>query len=396
MSNLGQLTSFELKKIFSRRITWISLAVTIIIMVFSGFAGIIGDYYIDDVFIETNYEAQMKDNNYMRKLSGRKVDSILISEMQEAYAKIPDTGNKHYTSSEEYQTFARPYSTIRSWVYGLTRDNYLTATEDDVYQARQVLLEKQWKNLTSSEITYWQEKEANLEKRFTFGYTTSYANLLLGIYSLAVVQILLLAICLSPMFAEEHTRRTDQLILSSRHGKSVLYIAKLLAGIIFSLIATLTLYLSYALPNFIIFGTDGFNTAIQITMPNYSSKLTIGQGALILTTLLFIAAVMISVCIMFLSEAWRNSVAVMGLITGVTILSLILNVPENYRIPSQIWNLLPNNLISRWGAFDIRLYPFFNTWLTSWQFGIILYLLIAIILSVIGSKKYRNYQVQGR
>lgn len=56
-------------------------------------------------------------------------------------------------------------------------------------------------------------------------------------YTVSILQLLLIGICLTGVFTDEHTRRTDQLLLSGRLGKKELFRVKMLAGMSFAAVS---------------------------------------------------------------------------------------------------------------------------------------------------------------
>lgn len=88
MIDFWELVQFELKKIFVKRSTLIILILTAITIIFSCCVSIIGYNYVDGKAVESNLEAVKTDMEYNRALSGRNIDSGLILEMSNAYAKV--------------------------------------------------------------------------------------------------------------------------------------------------------------------------------------------------------------------------------------------------------------------------------------------------------------------
>ena len=73
--------------------------------------------------------------------------------------------------------------------------------------------------LNKEEMNYWLSQEEKIEKPFVYGYAHGWEKILQEFKGLNMMLVLAIVICLSNMFSEEHIRKTDQLILSSRCGK---------------------------------------------------------------------------------------------------------------------------------------------------------------------------------
>ena len=99
---------------------------------------------------------------------------------------------------------------------------------------------------------------------------------------------------------------------------------------------------------------------------------------------------------MFLSELLKNSVVVMAIPVGIMILTMMIDIPYHYIIFSQIYDLLPTNLLMVWELWDDRLVPLFGGYLTNFQIAPIIYFVIAILLFIAGKRIYQKYQIGAR
>lgn len=403
MNNLGTLYRYELKKMSNRKLLWIALVLSILCITVTVLASqFLGTYYVDGKAVDTHYHMFLVDKEYRENLSGRAIDQELLQEMSEGYGQIP-FGVERYTLTEEYQTYARPYSDIfnivRAWT-GMDASSVMNWEPDEeaLYAARRNRLEKHWQSqfLSDTEKEFWCEKEEQIEVPMTYYYHEGYSRALNTFLTVGVLMQLLVAICLASVFTEEHTRRTDQLMLSSVNGKSVVYWAKILAGITVSaacstLMTGLTLCLSL-----IAFGSAGFNTAIQIAFASYSYPLTLGQACLIAYGILVITSILAGVFVMVLSELIRSNIAALAISTALILLGNFVNIPEAYRILGQIWDYLPMAFLSTWNVYDTRLITIFEQCFVSWQIVPVMYILCSIVLAIGGKYVYQRYQVSGR
>lgn len=402
MNNLGTLYRYELKKLFKRKIVWITLAICLIAIGISMLAGLMGSFYVENEVVDTNYNMFLKDRAYQSALDGKEINQSLLEEMSAAYGMIPPTAER-YNTTEEYQKYARPYSEIFNFVRSTTRMTVSEAlqwspNENDLYAKRLDMLEQSWQseNLSDSEKEFWRQKEAELKIPFVYQITESYFMLLRAITTLGILVLLSIAICLAGVFADEHTRRTDQLILSSTHGKGIAYWAKILAGISYAvgislILSTVAFGLAFA-----VYGTDGFTAMFQLIFVDYSYPLTAGQGVLILYGCMFVTAVIFSVFVMLLSEMLHSSIATLAITSGTLILSMICSIPPQYRVLAQIWDWLPSGFLTPWNVFDLRLLSVFGHYFTAWQAVPLIYALLSVAVAWSGKLVYQRYQVSGR
>lgn len=401
-NSLGRLFQFELKKLVKRKLLWTTALVSLLCIGVTVTSGLFGTYYVEGKPVETHYQIFKTDQVYRKALSGRDIDQKLIQETVDAYKQIP-ISEERYTLTQEYQTYARPYSDIfnlvRSWTEMQLPDiRSWKADEDTLYMIRTELLEKEWQAipLTESEKEFWRNKENQMPVPLTYHYHEGYETALDSFLIIGVVMLFFAAICLSSVFSEEHTRRTDQLMLSSAKGKTTAYWAKILAGITTSVAAATLMSLTTIILCLSIFGAEGFETPVQIYFATYSYPLTMGQACLIAYGILILTSILAGVFVMVLSELLHSGVATLAISSGLIILGGMISIPEQYRILAQTWDWSPMAYLSTWNIFDPRTLTLFGRCFTSWQAVPVIYILLSLVFAVGGKYIYRRYQISGR
>lgn len=264
---------------------------------------------------------------------------------------------------------------------------------------RHAVLEGSWNSfyLTEGEKEYWRRQELSVEKPIEFAYKEGWWTLLIYcLYTVGLMAQLTIAVCLSNVFTVEQTRKTDQLILCSRYGKGPLYLAKMLAGISFSAGVSLLYTIAAFVLTMAVYGGDGFSSAIQLIYPDCSAALNVGGVVLISYGLVLAASILTGIFTMVLSEILGSGIGTLAVIGGITILSMFINIPVQYRVLAQIWAYLPCVLVYTQNILDYRLIPFFGTYLTNIQFVPILYIVTGGLLSATGLKIYQRCQVRAR
>ena len=145
-----------------------------------------------------------------------------------------------------------------------------------------------------------------------------------------------------------------------------------------------------------VYGTEGFDAAIQIFYTNYAGNITIGEACLIAYGCILVTAVLMGIFVMFLSELFGSSIAAMSITTGMIIAGMLVQVPPEYRILGQIWDYLPTSFLSMWNTFDVRLISVFGTQFTSYQIVPLFYIVAAALLAFVGNRIYCRRQISGR
>lgn len=400
MRQFSTIFWFEFCKILKRKGTWITLGVMIVLLLFMDCNIALGTTYVEGDFYETHAEGIQIDSANARALSGRLLDDVLLSEMQEGLVLMEGQEMPRFMLTEEYAKYVRPYRPVYDVAEDFGAEPYRT-DEAGLYRVREELLAQSWLDfrLSPAETAYWQEKEEQMSKPYTYQYGDGWQRLLsYDFYMLGIMAAFLSSICMTGVFYEEHSRKTDQLILSSRLGRRQLYLAKLCAGALFSLCAGLILLLVSMACEFGIYGADGFSAMVQLSFPEYSYPLTLGAMTLIAAGLFLLIAVFSGVFAMVLSEGIRSQVGAMAAVITLTVLERLIPIPFSVRGLSQLWNYLPANLLSleRKGIFDPRLVSLFGIKLTIWQFAPVVYVAALLVLGMVGRWLYCRYQVQGR
>ena len=399
---MGKLFFYEIKKIIHRKILWICMICGIALLVFSVGSPLIGDYIVDGERISGNYEEFQKDVAYQKKLDGRAIDESLLTEMQKAYEKV-QVSDKKYSLTEEYQTYARPYSAIFNYV---RQETGLSATDviemnvstDILKEKRMELREVRWEEFLLSDVEkeYWRVQEAQVEDPMVFHYTEGYSVLLSTAYTIGILTAFMIAICMAGVFPEEHIRKTDQQILSSRYGRTKVYWAKLCAGMVVSLWLAFFFVLVTFVTAFILYGTDGFDTAFQVIYSGSSCPISVGQAVLIIYSMVLCTGTFIGIFVMTLSENLHSSVGTLSVAIGIIVLPMMISMPDEYRLLAQLWSYLPSEIVAVWSCFSPRTVVLFGMVLQSWQVVPVLYAGIGIMMAVITKRRFVKYQVSGR
>ena len=422
MNNFGILYTYELKKVCMRKIVWITMSILVLTAVYMGIADPLTTAYTyadgEERVQISGFEFLAMEKENAEALNGQAIDDALLEEVKDAYQGIHTVEYSSedgtvmgtsltldYKDEEEETRKARSqkreqYKEIYSYVKMVMGDYEAinTINEELLYQTRLGRVQDNWleQKLTEEEKSYWTEKENTIDKPFVYGYAEGWKRILEEFLSLNIMLFLAIAICLSNIFSDEHLRKTDQLILCSRYGKKTLFFSKMAAGVTIGAVCSVLLLLPAILSTLCVYGAGGYGVAVQVYLPICSWNLTMGQAVLLMSLVYVAAGIFGSVLVMFLSEAMKNSVAVMGLMTGSVIATMLVSVPYRFRVISQIYELLPTVLLRVWQLWDDRLVSVFGVHFTNFQIAPIIYMTISAALIFYGNRIYKNYQIRGR
>lgn len=379
------LYKFELRKIINRKILWITGGILLMGLLLWGLASAVLPQSREYSTVSlSGLEMNRAEREAAEQIAGRKIEQKLLDEMQPAYEEFIVDG--------DYKK-ALPYLDIYNFigtVLGTNASAEILNCDSDTFYA---MLNTQ---LEANALAGREENISYNEQLFYQGYFDGWRQMASMMKVLACMEIMFIAICLSTVFTVEHTRKTDQVILCSRFGKKRLYFAKLMAGLTVGIAFTLILsLLMFGIIAFL-YGFDGYNTILQFVLMR-PFNLTLGQAVMILIGLSFAGAILVSVFTMALSELTKNSVGTIGIIAGILILTMfIMEMPANLKILSEIWYMLPSNLVSLNGAFRYSMFLLGERAMLSYQIAPIVYFAMAIIFSIIGKIVYNRYQISGR
>lgn len=237
-------------------------------------------------------------------------------------------------------------------------------------------------------------QEAEVKKPFTYQYEEGYAGIFTSVYVANFMLLLLSAIGICGVFADERINGTDQIIFSSV-SKEKLFIAKILAGLSMGIILAVYLYGALSICSFGIYGLSGFNAPLQIRIPGCMLNITIGQTYIYLCVLFLIAGIIYSAFAMFLSQMLNNRSAATAIMVIGLFLSMI-NVPEAVGLLSKIWSYLPGAYIGSWTFTEYRLIHIFGKFFNNLQMAPVFWMIASMIFIAIAGCSYKQYQVKGR
>ena len=393
MKEFGTLYVFELKKILGQRLVLVSLLLGVAMILgwnLLTFAST-GYYYVYDAqkndverLLRPYGEVETMRRDYMRGLSGQVLDDPLMEQLTAGY-RDSDTGTRQWNLND-YSPFrylntmlsrsgvtAQGFYRSMVWKFGVNREENL---------------------LTPEEIAYWQEQASGLEP-FRLDYAGGWQAMAQNCGLLSQVAVLLSAVCVCRLYAEEHRTRTDQLVLASARGKTTAFWARWCAGVSFAAGLSLALSGVYILAYCIFYGPDGFSTALQLWSEGGALPLHLSMGGyvLVMVALLVLGGMAMVSLVMLLSEWLRSAVlalVVPFLLSGATVLGLF---QGQGRLVQQITSYLPFCRVSTATLTDYYLAPFR---LNAIQFSFLLYGLLVLGLGGLCWLCYRSYQVTGR
>ncbi len=308
---MGQLIKFEFQKIIKKKIVIIGLVLLVLLnlSLYTGFGPGNNAVHMPDDTYTVGRQAIPLDKEITSRYAGQLTDETV----QRVLADFPrDLDGEYnfiyYSENSIYDTISRNF-----------------ANGDGT-----------WNNTTVQQMF---PGVTNLE----VGYNDGWASLLsLLMYVMSAAGFLLI-VALSPIFAEEYTRGTDALILTSRYGKKQCAKAKILAAMLFSLLLGI-LFIGINTAAFTsAFGVDGWNASVQIStsylFDHVPYNLTFGQAfgfcALLWFSGLFVVT---GLCLLFSSVSKSSFIA---LIITLFVYAVPMFISVSEQLPLKLMALNP-------------------------------------------------------
>lgn len=380
------LTKFELKKIVCSPIVFIASAVLLLLNIYSLlFSSQTGYRAIQSPF-NTNI-AQLQENG--SKFAGAISNEWYNMHIKEHQSFIDNPANQ--VSEDEKQVIreellekgysGREIENMGNYIY--LKEEILSSNEYQKYEdvefsagfydkAKQCskMFAYEYRNLYPGDKgEVLAEKAEDMYNNLADNYT-AYYNYDWGYWKLRNLHMsypfsigLLVLIGLSPLFSAEYSRKTDVLILSSKHGKKKLIFSKIKAGLIFAVGIWAVIEIVNTLIVFGIYGTTGAEAYWQNFFMDYAPfpfnqlQITLVTIATSLIGTIYFASVMmlISVC----SKNQFISLLVGGIILLVPCLNFSFTDSDSVQ---NIYYFSPSRMITainEWQRFDL-IYLFGN------------------------------------
>ena len=256
---MWELVKFELKKIFTKKMNIIVLIVCLfLITILFGLSGI--DFLASDE-LGNNYKGQEAID--LRKEQIAQINGTLtneritqeINDLQELKENPDNLVVNSYGEEDFSQKVYNEYLDNRlnlltniNKVYAGYSSSYINEilnvdleNIEDFYTLRQNVIKESLnqdysgKTYTDQEKDFWIEKSSKVETPFEYDFYYGWSNTF-NSYQMTVVTIIAVCICLSSIFSGEYQSGADNIILTSKYGKSKAITAKIIASYIFATI----------------------------------------------------------------------------------------------------------------------------------------------------------------
>ena len=404
---MKQLLKFELKKLFSRKVNLIAMALGMLLIVFSNIALINGEslYLGEDNIIEGVDAIKTKEeveNALTSELSEEFLTKFMQgyqreiqknpSEDEYDYSLIADKSNLFVLIAGNYTEFNDQWE----WkdLNYISTDHGIGFYERRMEKIRTLLdADYSYGNYTEAEKEYWMRKAEAIMTPFTWGSKNTWDRIWDSI-SLLFYQFFVISICLAPVFAGEYQNRTDALILSSKHGKTKLIYAKILASFIFTLFDIVLCSIVSIGINVCMLGVGGWNLPVQLWNTIIPYQLTVIEACTFNLLVLFLISFSLTAVSLMLSALFNSQMIVLA----VDLLLCYGTAFIPFSKTSELWNhikyLLPINSVELKNVLKAyNSYQFGHVIISYLEMIIIVYIMITVICLCCTGRSFRNHQI---
>lgn len=248
-------------------------------------------------------------------------------------------------------------------------------------------------NYSEAEKDYWMTKAEQVSTPFKYGDKTV-SDMVYSLIGVGFYLMLVVAICIAPIFASEYESGAAALLLTTKKGKTKLIAAKVLAALIFT-IGYLAIGIGAPVAVVLgMFGTIGFDLPLQLWNPACLYDISIGEACLIEFGLLLLVTLTVTLFTLCVSARIRGSIATLVVNTVILIVPMFLGFSKYIKLYNQIIYLLPLRAVMVKDVLStMNGYQFGNVIFSYIQMIIIVYVIIALV-SLLGIKGgFAKYQV---
>lgn len=288
---MWQLIKFELMKIFQKKIVWAccgSMAFMAVMMILNWIcpASDAVQYMADGKLVQVeNTDAIRLNQEIARQWAGPLTDEK-VREILQTY-KWKDSDMEANGLDPQMQ--------------GRYGHNYLTSVLRSGFQA----LDGSWNGSSVSDVYPAGEENLNV------GYTSGWVNTIYAVIYTMLSLGCIIIIMVSPVFAEEYSRGTDALILTSRYGRTKCSTAKIIASFIASMsLTTAVIAIMFGIC-VMTYGTAGWEASLQFNnlriFEEIPYRMTCGEGVLFACLMWFMGMAVLTAFTILFSAVCRSA-----------------------------------------------------------------------------------------
>ncbi len=261
------------------------------------------------------------------------------------------------------------------------------------YQTRNKKIEAIFTSLGMSDAQkdYWRGLNSGVDTPFQYGYYKGWSTII-SCFELVMFAISAICIVIAPVFSGEYQAGTDAVILSAKYGKTKLVTAKIVAALLFGLLAfTLHMVIAFGLP-LMAFGVDGWNLPLQSGNTVIPYPLTFMEATFINLGVIYLVLVAMIALTLLLSAKMKSPYLVLTVIIPVLFVPIFLTSNGTTGAYNLTLFLLPYKAtVPRFA--DYITYQFGGLIMDAFTVRAVLYAVLTVIMLPLAKLGFKKHQV---
>lgn len=315
----NMMVKYELKRIFTKRMNRLLLAVAVIISVVMSVFAVTSSRYVDSSGAghETPDAVRrlVEDKNQWKgKLTGDVIAQI-VADRQKIAGEYQDDNVPDTVWGERIQSYtdiADMVDSILGGDEGYSPGALQSITTDqakDIYSIREQYIEQliQRYGDTPEKQEFLRTQYEKTDTPFYYEPADSWDNMRLYATTYGIILVVLIGFLAAGIFADEFSLKADAVFFSCRYSRTKAVRSKILTGL---LMATVIYWVGMALLSgisFAVMGVSGFNTPYQVDSPYCIYNMTFGQEYLIILVCGYIASLLSASVAMLVSAKTHSA-----------------------------------------------------------------------------------------
>ena len=408
---MSTLVKYEFLKIIRKKSTLLIMAASLLVTaVFFGLPVVQFQTYNQDGVVRGSRGIAIEKEQYAR-LSVVLTNTYIAETIKEVQELFKDPENVGYDGYEQFLIEDAYWDGIapREKLLDMIAKNYAqpnvsvgyNALADmdisdgtDFYQARQdkieALLNDPDRGLSEEEKDYWRNMDSKVTVPFQYGYFGGW-EVIITAFELLMFAILAICIVVAPVFSGEYQAGTDAVLLSAKYGKTRLTTAKVLASLLFGVLA-LTVHVAAAFALVLTaFGADGWNLPLQINGTAVPYPWNFLEAVLIQLGVIYLVLIAMIGLTLFLSARMKSPYLVLIVIVPVLFIPMFLSPNGTSGIYNKLIFLTPyQSLIPKFGSYIS--YQAGPVVLDAFWMRTVVYVILALLLLPLSGRGFKKHQ----
>ena len=404
------ILKFELYKTVKRKLFLFSPIIILGTAVILLAASLSSAYSYDENGNEVRgYKAVRYEKEYAEKISGE-LTAEKIADVIELYNTIAgksDNLTEYGTIKESvYISELYPYRRLVSYIAavythtGLQPDYNVIKTltyEDglDFYGRRNKQLidtlnmDFFYGNYSDAEKNVILKFNGNVSEPYIWGYTLGWESLIEYAFPFFVILTFTVLINVSPVFSNEFRRGTAQVILSSKHGRSKIFTAKIISAFLISTLMFAVFTGIYVLTFAAIYGLEGSGASIQSLNLLSVYDLTLGEAFFTAVLISYAAFIFVIFFTLTISVMCKSNFTSVLLALALYFMPIFLNYSKSSKLFNYIADLFPIKALNAFEMFkQYKLYGFSDILIRQPYFVMLLMPILSVIFAAAAKRIY--------